>query len=102
MVDSLIAVTIFVATAFMDALHVVYTQAIGEEKPGAAATSGALIYVVSAFAVIQYTQNWVYVLFMVAGSWVGTYATVVRNKRRKAMAAAEVSPALTPQEQGLP
>jgi hypothetical protein len=30
----------------------------------------------SAFAVISYTRNWLYVGFAAAGSWVGAYASL--------------------------
>jgi hypothetical protein len=33
-------------------------------------------YVLSSFAVISYTNNWVYVLFAAVGSWLGAYATM--------------------------
>jgi uncharacterized membrane protein YfcA len=81
MIDPITACSVFIVTAFMDALHAIYTKAINEEKPALAATAGSFIYVVSAYAVIQYTQNWIYVLFMVAGSWVGTYLTM-KYKRK--------------------
>jgi uncharacterized membrane protein YfcA len=80
MIDPFIALSIFLVTGLMDALHAVYTKAIGDNKPAMAATSGSVIYLISAYAVIQYTQNWWYLLFMVAGSWVGTYLTVKYKK----------------------
>jgi len=32
--------------------------------------------VLSSFAVISYTSNWLYVIFAAAGSWLGAYATM--------------------------
>ncbi len=84
MIEPFIAISIFLLTAVMDALHAVYTKAISDSKPALAATSGSVIYLISAYAVIQYTQNLWYLLFMVAGSWVGTYSTMVyKQKIRK-------------------
>jgi uncharacterized membrane protein len=76
MISPLIAISVFLVTALMDALHAVYTKAVGDEKPAIAATSGAVIYLISAFAVIQYTQNPIYIVFVVLGSWTGTYVAI--------------------------
>jgi hypothetical protein len=42
----------------------------------AAANWSGLWYLISAFAVISYTQNWVYVLFAAIGSWIGAYMSI--------------------------
>lgn len=60
----------------MDALHAVYTRAIAARRAGRAATFGSAIYLISAFAVLQYTDNPWYLIFVVTGSWVGTYLSV--------------------------
>jgi hypothetical protein len=41
-----------------------------------AANWSALWYLLSAFAVISYTQNAAYVLFAAAGSWLGAFASM--------------------------
>ena len=33
-------------------------------------------YLLSAFAVINYTRNWVYVGFAACGSWIGAYLSM--------------------------
>jgi hypothetical protein len=33
-------------------------------------------YLLSAFAVISYTRNWVYVCFAAVGSWIGAYLSM--------------------------
>lgn len=83
MIDPIIALSVFLVTAFMDVLHAIYTKAVSEDRPVLAATSGSVVYMVSAYAVIQYTQNWIYILFMVGGSWIGTYLTIIRSKGKK-------------------
>jgi UDP-N-acetylmuramyl pentapeptide phosphotransferase/UDP-N-acetylglucosamine-1-phosphate transferase len=80
MIDPLIAISVFLVTGLMDALHAVYTKAVSDAKPALAATSGSVIYLISAYAVIQYTQNLWYLLFMVTGSWFGTYLTIKYKK----------------------
>ncbi len=71
-----IAFTIFILTLVMDALHAIYTRAVAANRAGRAATFGSLIYLISGFAVIHYTQNHLYLLCVVAGSWVGTYLSI--------------------------
>lgn len=83
MINPATAVGVFLLTAGMDALHAVYTKAVGDERAVLAASSGSVIYIVSAFAVIQYTQDWRYVIAMCAGSWVGTYVMVRRKRVRQ-------------------
>jgi hypothetical protein len=40
-------------------------------------------YLLSAFAVISYTRNWVYVCFAAIGSWLGAYASVTLLRRSR-------------------
>ena len=41
-----------------------------------AATWSSIWYLLSSFAVISYTDNWVYVGFAAIGSWIGAYASL--------------------------
>ena len=41
-----------------------------------AATWSSIWYLLSSFAVISYTENWVYVGFAAIGSWIGAYASM--------------------------
>jgi hypothetical protein len=47
-----------------------------------AANWSAIWYMLSAFAVISYTENAVYVVFAAAGSWLGAFASVTWLVRR--------------------
>jgi hypothetical protein len=47
-----------------------------------AATWSSIWYLLSSFAVISYTQNWVYVGFAAAGSWLGAYASMTFLRAR--------------------
>jgi hypothetical protein len=38
-------------------------------------------YLLSAFAVISYTRNWVYVCFAALGSWIGAYISMTVLRR---------------------
>jgi len=41
-----------------------------------AATWSSVWYLLSSFAVIHYTENWVYVAFAATGSWIGAFTTI--------------------------
>jgi uncharacterized membrane protein YfcA len=83
-IDPATAVGIFLLTAGMDALHAVYTKAVGDDQAVLAASSGSVIYIISAFSVIHYTQDWRYLIAMCTGSWVGTYVMVRRKRAQQA------------------
>jgi hypothetical protein len=75
-IDPLIAVGVLLATATTDAPYVMFTAAVVARKRIPAANWSSLWYLLSSFAVISYTNNWVYVVFAAAGSWLGAFATI--------------------------
>jgi hypothetical protein len=75
-IDPLIALGVFAATATTDAVYVMFTSAVIARRSLAAANWSATWYLLSSFAVLNYTSNWVYVLFAAAGSWTGAYLSV--------------------------
>ncbi len=74
--DPLLAVGVLIATAATDAVYVLFTSAVVAKKRVPAATYSSVWYLLSSFAVISYTNNWVYVLFAAVGSWVGAFLTL--------------------------
>lgn len=82
-IDPLIAAAVAGATAATDAVYVLFASAIAARKRLPAATWSSLWYLLSSFAVINYTQNWVYVLFAAAGSWLGAYASMTFVRRAR-------------------
>jgi uncharacterized membrane protein YhaH (DUF805 family) len=48
----------------------------------AAANWSSLWYLLSSFAVISYTENWIYVVFAGVGSWVGAFISLTVQNRR--------------------
>jgi uncharacterized membrane protein YhaH (DUF805 family) len=60
-----------------------FTAAVGARRRLHAATWSSAWYLLSAFAVISYTRNWVYVCFAAVGSWLGAYASVTFLQRRR-------------------
>lgn len=75
-IDPLIALGVVLATAVTDAAYVFFNAAVGARQRFRAANWSAVWYLLSAFAVISYTQNAFYVLFAAVGSWLGAYASV--------------------------
>jgi hypothetical protein len=51
-----------------------------------AATWSSVWYLLSAFAVITYTKNWMYVVFAASGSWVAAYISMTLLRRPKDIA----------------
>jgi hypothetical protein len=75
-IDPFIATGVFVATAATDAVYVMFTTAVVARRRVPAATWSSVWYLLSSFAVISYTSNWIYVGFAALGSWVGAFATI--------------------------
>ena len=69
-IDPLIAFGVLVATATTDAAYVMFTAAVVARRRMPAATWSSIWYLLSSFAVISYTNNWIYVAFAAAGSWI--------------------------------
>ena len=67
---------VLLATAATDAFYVMFTSAVVARKRVPAATWSSIWYLLSSFAVISYTENWVYVGFAAIGSWIGAFASM--------------------------
>jgi len=75
-IDPWLAVGVSISTAVTDAVYVLFNAAVSARKRLPAATWSSVWYLLSAFAVISYTRNWVYVGFAAAGSWIGAYLSL--------------------------
>ena len=75
-INPLTAIAVVLATAATDAVYVMFTSAVVARKRVPAATWSSIWYLLSSFAVISYTDNWVYVGFAAVGSWIGAYASI--------------------------
>jgi uncharacterized membrane protein YhaH (DUF805 family) len=82
-INPLIAAAVFGATIVTDAVYVFFTAAVTARHRIRAANWSAVWYLLSAFAVINYTGNPVYVVFAALGSWVGAYLSVTWLNRGK-------------------
>lgn len=74
--NPLIAAGVMACTAATDAVYVMFTAAVTARRRGLAATWSSVWYLLSAFAVINYTGNPVYVIFAALGSWIGAFGAV--------------------------
>jgi hypothetical protein len=74
--DPLTAAAVVVATAATDAVYVMFTSSVVMRRRVAAASWSSVWYLLSSFAVISYTENWAYVGFAAAGSWIGAYLSL--------------------------
>ena len=80
-IDPLIAAGVVLSTAVTDAVYVFFNAAVSARRRVSAATWSSAWYLLSAFAVISYTSNWVYVLFAALGSWIGVYLSITALDR---------------------
>lgn len=74
--DSQVAVIVFVAYLLVDAMYAYYTIVVTKKRPLAAASVGALMHFLIAFGVLSYVQNYLYIIPLALGSFVGTYLVV--------------------------
>ena len=77
-----LAVIIFFAYVFVDGLYAYYTLKVVDLNEYRSATSGAVIHLVLAFGVLNYINNFLYIIPLALGSWVGTFF-LIRSERMK-------------------
>jgi hypothetical protein len=75
-IDPLTAGGVLLATAATDAVYVMFTSAVVTRRRVPAATWSSIWYLLSSYAVISYTENWVYVGFAAVGSWLGAFVSI--------------------------
>ena len=75
-ISPLTALGVVLATAATDAVYVLFTSAVIARRRLSAASWSSVWYMLSSFAVISYTENWIYVGFAAVGSWIGAYASM--------------------------
>ena len=80
-VNPLIALGVLASTAATDAAYVFFNAAVSGRRRVWAANWSAVWYLLSAFAVISYTENPVYVVFAATGSWLGAFISVTWLRR---------------------
>lgn len=91
-VAPLLAIGVLVSTAVTDAVYVMFTAAVARRHRAAAATWSSIWYLISSFAVINYTKDWAYVIFAAIGSWIGAYCSVTLLHERRPTPPSTVAP----------
>ena len=76
-----IALGVLASTAATDAAYVFFNAAVSGRRRVRAVNWSAFWYLLSAFAVIRYTENATYVVFAAGGSWLGAFASVTWLRR---------------------
>lgn len=74
--DFKIALIVFIAYLIVDAMYAYYTITVTKKKPLTSASVGALMHFLIAFGVLNYVENYLYVVPLALGSWIGTYLVV--------------------------
>jgi len=74
------ALVVFVAYILVDGMYAYYTLAIAEKQPFRSATVGAAMHFLIAVGVLSYVQNYLYIIPLALGSWIGTYIVVLKSK----------------------
>jgi hypothetical protein len=88
-INLITAAGVVLATAATDAVYVMFTSAVSARRRVSAASWSSFWYLLSSYAVINYTENWIYVCFAAAGSWIGAFfsLTFLRSLPRRPPAA---------------
>ncbi len=89
-IEPWLAIGVFVSTAATDAVYVMFNAAVSSQRRVPAASWSSVWYLLSAFAVISYTKNWMYVGFAAAGSWIGAYISMTLLKKPKRTGVADI------------
>lgn len=79
----LTALMVLGAYIVLDILYAYYTIAVSRLLPARAATTGSIMYFLLAVGVVNYSHNPLYLGSVVVGSWIGTYAVVEFERRKK-------------------
>ena len=85
----LTGVLLTVAYVVIDGLYAYYTIQVSKRHPVRAATTSGIMHFLLALGVLNYVQNFFYVIPLAIGSWIGTYLIVRRQKIKEATAARE-------------
>jgi hypothetical protein len=92
----LLALGVVLSTAATDAVYVLFNAAVSARRRLPAASWSSIWYLLSAFAVISYTRNWIYVCFAALGSFIGAYISMTWLNKSSATACPERSRRVPP------
>jgi hypothetical protein len=67
---------VFLAYFLIDAICIVYLRFVKEHLPWRSGTAAALMYCLTAYGVVSYTEDPIYILAIAGGSFFGTACAV--------------------------
>ncbi len=76
----LVGIFIFILYILIDGMYAYYTMAVTEKRPMRAAMTASTLHLLLAIGVLSYVDNYLYIIPLIAGSWIGTYIMVKKSK----------------------
>jgi drug/metabolite transporter (DMT)-like permease len=77
------AVLLLLMYVVVDVMYAMYMIAVTKLQPAKAASIGAVMYVLLAAGIINFSHNPLYLIPIGIGSWLGTFIAVWREKHKK-------------------
>jgi uncharacterized membrane protein YfcA len=76
---------LFTIYLIFDILSTLYLQAVSELRAVKASNLSTILYLMSVYGTIEYINNFVYIIPIAIGGWVGSYITIkwLRRKSEK-------------------
>ncbi|USN88526.1 MAG: hypothetical protein H6780_03475 [Candidatus Nomurabacteria bacterium] len=65
----------------VDGLYAYYTLAVARHNAAVSAHTSAILHILLAVGVLSYVENFLYIIPIAIGSWVGTYLVVQREAK---------------------
>jgi len=81
----LTAALIFFGYAIIDWLMTIYTLSVVSKKKLKAANAGTTVYLLTSFGVINYVEDYRYIVPLLVGGWLGTYLSVWHEELKHRM-----------------
>jgi hypothetical protein len=83
-INIFIWIGLFVLYFIFDIVYVKYVLSVGKLNAFQAANMSALLYLLTAIGTIQYVNNFLNIIPIILGSWLGTYLILwYENKKKK-------------------
>ncbi len=77
-----IALGVTIAYFIVDAMYAYYTLSVARLKALSSANTGALMHFLLALGVLSYVENFLYIIPIAIGSWLGTFYMVNKESKK--------------------
>jgi hypothetical protein len=77
------AIILFLTYTVIDMLYAAYILYVNRLQACKAATCSMIIYCLLAYGVVSYSTNIWYIIPLAMGAWLGSFITVMYEKRKK-------------------